>query len=134
VQFHSGKSGTATVNGNEVPLIDWSANSSAEIVKFINSKTSNYPLREATFRDFSGSFGIDFDFDNNPFGSPLSITAGTTLTNVKLFLNGTAGIYWGCASAVVSDTPQQLSVEGKIVTRINFVTSGTVTAPGGATP
>jgi hypothetical protein len=132
--FHSGKTGTGTVNGTEVPLTDWAVDSSATIVQFINSKTGNYPKREATFRDLTGNFGIDFDFDANLFASPLSILAGVTVTNIKLYLNGTAGLYWGIASAVIQGTPQSLSVDGKIITRVNFATDGTVTAPGGATP
>jgi hypothetical protein len=134
--FHSGKTGTGTVNGVEVALTDWAVDPSATIVQFINSKTGNYPKREATFRDLTGNFGIDVDFDSNIFATPISILPGTTVTNIKLILTGGTGgtLYWSIASAVIQGTPQSLSVDGKIITRVNFATDGPVTAPGGATP
>ena len=132
--FHSGKDGKTTVNGNEVPITDWSVDPMATLVDFKNSKTGLFPKREATFRDATVSLGIDFDFDANPFAAPISITPGTTLTNTKLYLNGLAGLFHNFASLVVEGTPQQLSVEGKIITRVNCRVDGTFSLAGGVTP
>jgi hypothetical protein len=58
------------------------------------------------------------------------VGVGTTLSNVKLFLNGTTGDYWDIPSFVVTDTPQQLAVDGKITTRVSGRSDGAFGYPG----
>lgn len=127
--FNSGYKGTATIGGNEVPLINWSVSPTADMVKFMNSKSGGYVLREATFKDCTVSFEIDYDFDANPFAAPTNITVGVELTNVRLYLNGTSGSYWNFPKLKVIGTPQQLQVTGKITTKVNCAINGTFAYP-----
>ena len=132
--YHSGVNGTCTINGTELSVISWRVNATNEIVKFTNSKTGLYPYREATFHDCSVSVVIDMDFAQDPFQTPLSIQIGTTLSSVNLYLHQTApgamnGLYWGFPSLIVSSTPQDLTVDGKIGTSFEAVINGPFTYP-----
>jgi len=130
--FRSGKTGTATINGTELAVTDWSVTPGVEIVRFRNSRTGTYDQKEGTFRDASGTISFDYDFDQSPWGAPLSLEEGDTVTNVRLYLNGTSGPYWEFPSAVITGTPQSLSTAGKITTSINFENSGVFTRPAQA--
>jgi hypothetical protein len=131
---HSGKDGTATINGAEIPLTGWSVNPTSDIVGFRNSKTGKFTKRETTFKDLTFSIDLDFDFDANPFAVGVGLIPGAALTNVKLYLNGVAGLFHNIPEAIVTGTPQSLTVEGKIITRVNGVTNGTYALAGGVTP
>lgn len=128
----SGFTGTATINGTELPVTDWSVSPSATILQFMNSLTGKHARKSATFEDASFSISFDWDDSNNPFASPLTITQGATITNVKLLLDGPTGaLYWSFPSAIVSGTPQSLQRAGKITTTLNCTADGTFAAPGG---
>jgi hypothetical protein len=107
LNFKSGFTGTATINGTEVPLKDWTVDPAIRVAETENSLSGGFVLA-----DFSGgkrctfSFLIDFDYDANPYGAPLALRINQTIVQVKLFLNGTAGIFWLFPSALVVGTPQ----------------------------
>ncbi len=135
--FHSGLTGTATINGTEVPLKDWTADPGIRVAETDNSKSASFMLREASGgKTCAFSFLIDFDFDANPFAAPLNLVIGTKIVQVKLFLNGTSGLFWLFPSAVVAATPQGLNHSGTdmINVRVNCVNDGTFSYPGGVTP
>jgi hypothetical protein len=130
--FHSGSFGTAALGSNELSITGWEVNPTAQLVEFKNSKSGGYVLREATFKDCSVTIDADFDFGNNPFQSPYSITPGTTLTNVKLCLHQSTsgaldGLAWTFTSLVVDSTPQKLLVDGKVTTRFTAKGNGSYT-------
>jgi hypothetical protein len=130
--FHSGSFGTAALGTNELSVVGWSVQPTAELVEFKNSKSGGYVLREATFKDCTVTIDVDFDFGNNPFQSPYSIQPGTTLSTVKLCLSQTAagaldGLAWTFSSLVVDSTPQKLLVDGKITTRFSAKGNGSYT-------
>lgn len=128
----SGISGTATVNGTELPITDWSVNPSATILQFVNSLTGKHAKKASTFEDATFSFSFDWDDSNNPFAAPLTIVQGSTITNVKLLLDGPSGsLYWNFPSAIVVSTPQSMQRAGKITTSVNCTADGTFAAPGG---
>jgi hypothetical protein len=130
--FHSGYLGTAALGSNELSVVSWDVQPTAQLVEFKNSKSGGYVLREATFKDCTVTIEVDFDFGNNPFQSPYSIQPGTTLSNVKLCLQQSAsgqldGLAWTFASLVVESTPQKLEVDGKITTRFTAKGNGSYT-------
>lgn len=130
--FHSGYLGTAALGSNELSVVSWDVQPTAQLVEFKNSKSGGYVLREATFKDCTVTLEVDFDFGNNPFQSPYSIQPGTTLANVKLCLQQSApgqldGLAWTFASLVVESTPQKLEVDGKITTRFTAKGNGSYT-------
>jgi hypothetical protein len=132
--FHSGSFGTAALGTNELSITGWDVQPTAQLVEFKNSKSGGYVLREATFKDCSVTIQLDYDFGNDPFGTPFSITPGATLTSVILCLHQTAsgsldGPQWSFTSLVVEGTPQQLQVDGKITTRVTAKGNGSYTAP-----
>jgi hypothetical protein len=135
MELHSGKDGAATLasgtNTISLPITGWSVDPTTEIVRFRNSKTGNYSVKEGTFLDCTFSITIDHDFDENPFASPVSLAPGLLLTDVNLFLNGgTNGTsFWDFPEAITVGTPQTLEIEGKIVTTINAEASGAWNPP-----
>jgi hypothetical protein len=137
LNFKSGFTGTATINGTEVPLKDWTVDPAIRIAETENSLSGGFVLA-----DFSGgkrctfSFLIDFDYDANPYGAPLALRINQTIVQVKLFLNGTAGIFWLFPSALVVGTPQGIAhTSAEMVNaRINCMATGTFSYPGGVAP
>jgi hypothetical protein len=132
--FHSGFYGTAAVNGTELPIVKWEVQPIVQLTQFRNSRSGGFIIREATFQDCAVEIDVDFDFGNNPFASPLSLTVGTTLSNVRLYLyQSTAGAmdgpFWNFSSLIVDGTPQQLVVSGNITTKIQCKGSGAFAYP-----
>src|SRR5947209_17203711 len=103
--FHSGSTGTATIGASptEIPVIDWHVHASAKLAEFVNSRSAGFVLREPTIKDASVDFSIDFDYDQNPFQTPLNLYVGQTVTNAKLFLTGGTGgtKFWTFTSLVI---------------------------------
>jgi hypothetical protein len=132
--FHSGFYGTAAVGGNELPILNWEVQPTVELQQFKNSRSGGFIIREATFKDCTVSIQLDYDFGNNPFATPFSLTIGSTITNVNLYLHQTApgslnGSYWSFSTLIIEGTPQQLMVDGKITTKILCKGSGSFTYP-----
>lgn len=144
--FRSGKFGTVTVNGNnELPTMSWEVDPSVSIVDFRNSKTGNFPYREATFFDASVSVVLDIDFDLYPWASPANIVVGQLIT-AKFYLRQTApgafnGDFWAFpqngvsnAGLIVTSNPHSLAIDGKNGTSFAAVISGPFTYPTGLLP
>ncbi len=148
--FHSGFEGTATILVSavqtELALIRWDIIPTAKLVEFMNSRSGLYPVREATFRDLTGSIDIDYDFANPIYSTSaggMNLQPGTTISQLKLYLDQTSrysgsglgtgsldGPYWYIASALINAMPQSLTNDGKITTRISWATaSATITYP-----
>ena len=131
--YLAGITATATLNGTELSVTGWSVTPNATILEFINSKTGLHPVLMSTIMRLRFTLGFDYDTNNQPFAAPLSIVVGSTLTNVKLFLDGTGGSnFWNIPSALVASTPQSVAREGKIHTSIECAASGQFAAPAGA--
>jgi hypothetical protein len=112
----AGINGTATINGNELPVVSWNSAPTAVIVPFVNSLSGGHPRKLPTITD-GGMFSISVDWDdaNNAFTSPLSIRVGTIITNIKLYIDGSSGSrYKSIPSAIVAGTPIAVEVPGKI--------------------
>ena len=127
--FRSGKNGKATVNGTELAITRWAVDPTTEIARFRNSRTGGFDQKDGQFQNATFSIGIDYDFDQSPFGAPLNITAGTQLTDVRLYLDTTTGPHWYFPSAIVTGIPQSLDVGGRIETTINGENDGTFSPP-----
>lgn len=145
--FHSGKYGTGTVNGVEIPLISWDVEPTVDIVRFLNSKTGSYPKREATFYDASVTLVFDLDFDAYPFATPINLIPGQIVT-AKLYMRQTAnsalnGDFWqfpktgldtSSNGLVVQSAPMSLNVDGKIGTSVSCLITGAFAWPTGISP
>lgn len=144
--FRSGKFGTATVNGaNELPTVSWEVDPSVSVIDFRNSKTGNFPYREATFFDCSVSIVLDIDFDLYPFAAPANIIVGQLIT-AKLYLRQTApstfsGHFWEFpkpatpnAGLIVVTNPHSMVIDGKNGTSFACLTTGPFNYPTGLTP
>lgn len=135
--FHSGLTGTVTVNGTELPIKNWSVNPDVREAATDNSKSGGFILRESSGgKTCQFSFQHDFDFDANPFASPINLVIGQKITNTKLFLNGTAGLFWNFPSAVVRSTPMNLQHSGTdmLDSTTTCDSDGTFAYPGAITP
>lgn len=132
--FKAGFSGAATVGSAQVPVISWSVNPTVEIVEFKNSLSGVWVMRQPTFGDVSGSIVIDRDFSSNPFAGSLSLTVGTIITNLTLYEaaatkgSPTSGDpAYTFASVLITSTPEQVVIEGKIGISVNFAGAGLCT-------
>lgn len=134
--FHSGRTGTTTVSGNELPTVSWRVNPSVELQRFRNSKTGRFTLLETTFFACTGEVAIDTDFDAMPFAAPYNIVVGQTLSTTKLIENGGTGgtQYFSFPSIVVTSTPVEVVIDGRLAMSFTFEASGTYSYPGGITP
>lgn len=133
MSYLMGITSTATFAGNELPTSSWSVDASAIILEFINSKTALHPVKQSTILDASFQVTVDFDATNQPFAAPYSFVPGITLTNAKLFLDGTGGSnFWNFPSAIVRRVSQSSPRPGKIGTILYCEASGTYTCPGGS--
>lgn len=135
--FHSGFLGKATINGNEVPITLWNVNPGVRVAQTDNSMSGGFMLRESSGgKTASFTITIDYDFDANPFATPYGLVIGAKITNVKLYLNDTTGVFWNFPSAVVTTTPQQAQHSGTdmIGVQINCDSDGTFSYPGAVTP
>lgn len=112
----SGLLGTVTVNGTELPITNWSTSPTAQVIPFVNSLSGGHPNKLGGITD-GGMFSFSYDWDDNntPFSAPLSLRVGQTITNVKLFIDGSAGSrFKSIPSAIVVGTPLGVEVAGKI--------------------
>lgn len=133
MSYLSGINATATINGTEPPVTGWSLNDSAVILRFVNSKTGKHPAKQSTIEDGTFSITVDFDPTNQPFASPLALRAGMSVTNVKLYLDGTSGSnFHSFPSAIISSIGQSVVREGKVSTTINCEADGQFQLAGGA--
>lgn len=133
--YHSGKLGTSTVGGTELPTINWGVKHDAELQRFRNSKTGSVDANEATFNNFEVTIVYDYDFANPPMGTP-KLYAGQTITNTSLYMNGTGDTTnaYGFPKLTVTSSPVTVDINGKIGSQITAVPNGgPVTLPGGAT-
>lgn len=134
---HSGFTGAATINGTEVPITAWTVNADIRFATTDNSLSGGFELVEASGgKRATFTINVDYDFDASPFGAPTSIVIGTTLTNVKLFLRGTAGAFFLFPSAVVTGTPMTVDHSGTNMISVQVAgrSNGTWSYPGGITP
>jgi hypothetical protein len=77
---------------------------------------------------------IEFDFDatNNPWDAPLSLQAGNTLINLKLYLNLTTGPFWLFPSVKCLTAPTNAEPKAMLNGAYTFRSKGTFTPPTGA--
>jgi hypothetical protein len=135
MSYHSGRTATATINGNEPPVVSWRVNPTVGRQEFRNSKTGRFPMREATFFDISGSIAIDYDDAASPFAAPFNIVVGTIITNLKCYIyNSTSGPFWNIPSALVTSTPNEITVDGRNALSFDWEVNGSFQYPGGITP
>lgn len=130
---HSGRTGTVTIAGHELPIVSWNAKLDSETVKFKNSKTGRRVAKEATFIDGSGNMAIDWDFDDNAFAAPSNLVVGTVIGPVKCILSGGTGgaNYITFLTVIVTSTPIGVTIDGKIASSFNFESDGSlITLPG----
>lgn len=134
IQYHNGYTGTAFAGTQELSIISWNVNPTTGTTEFKTSKSGGFVIRETNFKDCTVSIVIEYDFGNAPFKTPSTITLGTTLTDVQLFLHQTVsgaldGPKWQFSALVVDATPQSLAVDGKIQTTISMKGAGAFYSP-----
>lgn len=137
LNFKSGLTATVTVNGTELPIKNWNVDPGMRIAGTDNSLSGGFILRAGSGgKTATVSFVTDFDLDSNPFAAPINLVIGTKLTNLKCYINGTAGLFWNFPSVVVSATPQGVQHEGTDMVNVSVtcVSDGTFAYPGAITP
>lgn len=94
--FKSGYNAGLQINSNPMPIARWTVSASSELALFKNSMTGPIAVPEGTYKEYTFTFELDFDFGNDPFASPFNIAPGAQLTNAAFYLSQSArGAYDG---------------------------------------
>lgn len=137
--FEAGTDGTAFIATTEVPVIRWTVNDAAEIVRFRNSLTGTTDVKVGTYTNAPFTIVFDWDKANILYGGETPVVRlKQILTGVKLYLDrgtvsgstpGVDATYWNFPKAIVMSRPQTLDVGGKIGNSINMENSGIYYGP-----
>jgi hypothetical protein len=109
---HSAKNAKVRINGAVYTAKKWSVNPTADELDITNFEGQGYGDRIAGILDAEFTVEADWDSENNNYGSPPNIVPGAPLTEVKLFLNDTSGLFWRFPLALVISVPSNAEVRG----------------------
>lgn len=126
-----GKLAKTTVNGTDINGDGWSVDPTAERQDVTSTRTGGYRgvitgIRGATF-----TMTLSWDAAANPMDNPPSLKAGTTLTNVKLYLNDVTSPFWSFPIAKVLGTPMETKVGDTLKLTVNCESDGPFVEPTG---
>lgn len=111
----------------------WDVNPSAEELETSNFEGVGYTDRIAGLIDCEVTVEGWFDTSANPFDSPLSLAAGNVITNLKLYLNTTAGPFWLFPSFQILTSPMTgVQVKGLLPFKFTGKNKGIFSAPTGS--
>lgn len=128
---YSGKNSIFSVNGTTVHSMGWNVNNTIKDDDVTNTSQAGYTDQIECSRSLVATVEAQWDSSANPLDNPPSLYAGSILTNVKLYQDGTSSPFWGMASALVTETPHESKVGS--VSKITFTikNKGPFTRPTG---
>ena len=131
----TGKTGLVTVaNGTTTTTLNvtgWSVSPSAMEHRTDNTGGSGFSDRISSIIDCKFTVEANYDSVANVFVGPPVITAGATLTDVKLYMQGTNSGYFYFPSAKVLEVPLASKVDDLTKYTINGANKGTFSYPTG---
>lgn len=116
-----GKTGRVKVNTTELCVTDWNAEEMADEEDVTNSCSGQYTEREYGHYSVEGNVSADWDAAVNPVANAPTLRAGTTVTDLRLFVN-TDGTLVGtrCHFPEASITKVGITVPSKGKVSYNF--------------
>lgn len=132
--FFAAYNASVRINGNTLIAKKWEVNNKADKLDVSNFEGGG-------FKEYIGGMvdcdvSIEFDWygtaGGNPFDAPLSILPSTALTNVRLYVNGTAGPFWSFPSFFVESVTNTADTKQQMTLRVTGSSTGTFTDPTGA--
>lgn len=134
----SGKDGTVTVNGTELPITNWRVDPNIRVAETDNSLSGGFLLvATSNGKMATVSFDVDIDTASNPFAPAINLMIGKTLTNLKLHIDGSGGsLFYLFPSFLVTNTPESLARNQTTMANVTVTgrNNGTFSYPGSYTP
>jgi hypothetical protein len=131
----TGKTGCAVIgNGTNTATLNitgWSVDPNAMEHRTDNTGGNGFSDRVTSIRDCKFTITANYDAVANIFDGPPAVREGTTLSGVKLYLQGTNGAYWDFPVAKVLGIPMESKVDDLTKYTLNCANKGTFTAPSG---
>lgn len=132
--FVTGFGGDVTISEATagLPVVQWSGQFPATIQRYVNSKSGNHPVRASTVTDATCTVTIDWNEADQPFlPSQGTLVAGTIISSIFLKISAASNDGWALTRMIVMDTPQDVVIDGKVMTRLSLgISGGTITPPG----
>ena len=97
----SAKDAKVRINGNTFVSQQYDVDESVDEIDTSSAEDNGYGDLIGNLSRATVTVQGMMDAGNNPFDTPLDITPGTTLTNVKLYISGTSLAYWDFPSVLV---------------------------------
>jgi hypothetical protein len=129
--YFVGKDGKATVNGTDINVEGWSVSTAADRVDVTSTRTAGYRGIITGIKGLTFSLTLKWDAAANPLDNPPSLVPGTTLSTVRLYLNGTSSPYWSITSAKVLSVTNGSTVADATGLTVECEADGSFTAPTG---
>lgn len=129
--YFVGKDGKATVAGVDVNVEGWSVDPTADEHDVTSTRTAGFGGVITGVKRCKGVLTMSFDAAANPLDNPPALAIGTTVTSVKLYLNGTSNPYWDLPIIKVTGNPMESKVADVTKITINWTADGTFTDPTG---
>lgn len=132
----TGKTGSCTITSGTNPatvlnITGWSVDPKATEHRTDNTGGSGFSDRITGIRDCTFTIEANYDAAANLFDDSPGIREGSTITTVKLYLQGTNNAYWSFPSAKVLGIPMTSKVDDLTKYTINCANKGTFSAPTG---
>lgn len=125
MSYLSGKLGKVRVNGATLAVTKWRVIPKCQLVDVTSSESNGFGEYVAGVKDGDVELSLFYDYGGIPYAT---ISPGSTLTNLKLYLNDTTGAYWQ-GNALVEEAPNQSEVRGGVTIELRGKFSGGLTAP-----
>src|ERR1041385_2413133 len=112
--FFNGKGASFGINGqNYVGNEGWSIDDNPSELRTDNTAGGGFSDRIIGNHDLVATMEMCWDASANPLEAPYGFAPGTILTNLKLYLNGTASPYYLLPKAIVLTSPVTAKVNEK---------------------
>jgi hypothetical protein len=130
--FLNGNFATFGINGTNYDGNEgWSIDCSPAELRTDNTAGGGASDRITGTKDLQGTMEMSWDSSRNPFDAPLTLAAGTVLTNLKLYLNGPTSPFYSLPKAIVLKDTTSAKVNEKVAITISFGNKGAFTRPTG---
>ena len=129
--FFSAKNAKIRLGATVLTAKSWTATSEADELDVTNFEGGGYTEVIGGVKKLTVQIEIDWDAAANPFDAPRTLTPGSTVATVKLYLNDTTGPYWDIPILFIRSASNPMEVRQSARLSINGTGSGTFTHPTG---
>jgi len=131
--FYSAKNAKVRIGAGATVLTakSWTVTSEADELDVTNFEGGGYTEVIGGIKKITVQIELDLDGAANPFDSPRSITPGSTIVTVKLYLNDTTGPYWSIPTLYIRSCSNPMEVRQSARLSISGTGTGSFVHPTG---